>query len=276
MRRRFHQQLALCGCLVALSGCVQATRHSNTMLFGTNTTFGIKAGATTGQTPEVVVGYDRQEAVIMPLVANTAAEEGKNLLVPCDLEGATVPGEQVHPCSMVGVSKGPGGTFIQDSYSVLASFGAQFGGSVGADGQKASGGLAQYFATGVAAQILAATGGAAVVATGPSATEASKSAGKTSAGGLTADRQGAMNITNWRSQTSFNDALAAKIKVTPSGELIGRLKAFEDRASITTTATTMCTGISPDQCADRITQRDFYADDYLARSAKLEESLANW
>jgi hypothetical protein len=147
------------------------------MLFGTNTTFGIKAGSSTGQVPEVTVGYDRQEAVILPLVANVSAAadaQGNRLLEPCDLtkklevSGGRASGYLVHPCSLVAYKAGS-----LDSYSVLASFGAKF--SAEADKvPKASGGLAQYFATGMAAQILAATGGAAVVSTGEAAVQSAE------------------------------------------------------------------------------------------------------
>ena len=71
-RRPYRKAAAVTALALLAAGCVQATRHSNTMYFGTNTTFGIKAGAATGETPKVIVGYDRQEAVILPLVANTA------------------------------------------------------------------------------------------------------------------------------------------------------------------------------------------------------------
>lgn len=43
----------------------------------------------------------------------------------------------------------------KDSYSVFASFGAKFSGGVTGTEAKASGGLAQFFATGIAAQKLA-------------------------------------------------------------------------------------------------------------------------
>jgi hypothetical protein len=155
------------------SGCVQATRHSNTMYFGTNTTFGIKAGAATGQVPEVIVGYDRQEAVIMPLLANTSeANDPADRLSPCDVTESMVGAQgryAVHPCSFVAFRGGS-----QDSYSVLASFGATFSADTNV-APSAEGGLAQYFATGMAAQILAAKGGAALVSTGEAAVESAKS-----------------------------------------------------------------------------------------------------
>ncbi|MDP3029794.1 MAG: hypothetical protein Q8O04_09930 [Deltaproteobacteria bacterium] len=56
----------------------------------------------------------------------------------------------------------------RDTYSVLASFGAKFSGEA-AGGPKATGGLAQYFATGLAARILAKEGGAKIVSVQPEA-----------------------------------------------------------------------------------------------------------
>jgi hypothetical protein len=165
MHRRLYKQLAALVIVAATSGCVQATRHSNTMVFGTNTSLGIKVGTDVAQVPSINVGYDRQEAVIMPLVANS--QDNGSTQSPCDLSKSdALPASQylVHPCSLVATNGG-----ATDSYSVLASFGANFDGAVKGSDTKLKGGLAQYFATGMAAQLLAATGGAAVVATGEAA-----------------------------------------------------------------------------------------------------------
>lgn len=150
--------------VLALSGCVQATRHSNTMVFGTNTSFGIKVGTDVAQVPGIQVGYNRQEAVILPLLANTSQSHAAgvdgtplNRLVPCPVPDIILSGGQTHACQFVAV-RGD----ARDSYSTLASFGAEFGGQQGT-GLSAQGGLAQYFATGMSAQLLAATGGASVV-----------------------------------------------------------------------------------------------------------------
>ncbi len=175
----------------ALAGCVQATRHSNTMVFGTSTTVGLKAGQNVNQVPEILVAYDRQEAVIMPLLANTQEYGGLwESLSPCDpvaskdsvesaqssirqivrdetatyTKDSTAEDVALHPCKFVGIRKGKEDFLIQDSYSVLASFGARIEGK-GSTGEGAVG-LAQYFATGAAAQTLAITGGAAVVSVG--------------------------------------------------------------------------------------------------------------
>ena len=183
--------------LPLLGGCVQATRHSNTMVFGTNTTVGVKVGRDVHQMPNVLIAYDRQEAVIMPLLANTGEKPGsQNMLTPCapateitTTIGGTPPTTTwqklndeiafgtdgkatVHPCKFVGVRTGPDNFLIQDSYSVLASFGAKLKGN-GTDGTGAAG-LAQYFATGAAAQTLALNGGAAIIAVGDAAKAAAE------------------------------------------------------------------------------------------------------
>jgi hypothetical protein len=205
MHRRPDRKLAaLTAALAALpmlGGCVQATRHSNTMVFGTNTSVGVKVGRDVNQMPVVLIAYDRQEAVIMPLLANTQEKHGTdNLLSPCAPAAKTVTtgansrnGEwyqeqttysdgvetsdaveiAIHPCKFVGIRTGKDNLAIQDSYSVLASFGARIEGD--AADTKGTVGIAQYFATGVAAQLLAATGGAAVVSVGSAAEESAKS-----------------------------------------------------------------------------------------------------
>jgi hypothetical protein len=191
--------LLACAALPLLGGCVQATRHSNTMVFGTTTTVGVKVGRDVNQMPNLFIAYDRQEAVIMPLLANTGEKPGsENMLTPCapateiTTETVTKNGSvtkttqkiddeisfgsdgtaSVHPCKFVGLRSGPNEFLIQDSYSVLASFGAKLKGN-GTDGTGAAG-LAQYFATGAAAQTLALNGGAAVIAVGEAAKAAAE------------------------------------------------------------------------------------------------------
>ena len=224
------------GATIVLGGCVQATRHSNTMVFGTNTTFGIKVGTATGETPKIVVGYDRQEAVIMPLVANTSSSDSPNLLKPCNMTGeikvpAGSKGYAVHPCSLVAFRDG-----AQDSYSVLASFGAKFNAKVDTSAQ-ASGGLAQYFATGIAAQLLALTGGAAVVSVGEAATESAKKDNTAAASKLlTGSAEFTRGQGLGKSYLAFEPRLVEAINVTPSGDLTKRLDNFETRAGTKTKA----------------------------------------
>ncbi len=104
------------------SGCTQTVRHTNTLLFATNTQIAISAGTSATAQPDITIGYKRQEAVVMPLVANYAPEPKEpGKLVPCG--NATSP--PADGCLIVGKN---GTSGAQDSYSVLASFGAKFGG----------------------------------------------------------------------------------------------------------------------------------------------------
>lgn len=151
--------------LITLTGCGSTPQHTNTLLFATSTKFAIDASATPTGSPEVTVGYKRQEGVWMPLLANQASG------VP-----ATCPTGS--DCIFQGKEKKDGEK--TDTYSVLASFGATFGGSADTaptDGTtpkasaKVTGGLAQFFATGIAAQKLADRGGASLVSVQPAAVE---------------------------------------------------------------------------------------------------------
>ncbi len=202
---------------VALSGCVQATRHSNAIVFGTNTSLGVNVGTGAASVPAINIGYSRQEAVFLPLLANTreASEIVRSrerqfgalqpMLSPCNIDptnvaaaatvrrpapGAPIPApaqtpltpEQIrefsqsaslNPCLFVARELGTNGEVTRsDAYSVLASFGGRAGGTDG-DVPNATIGIAQYFSTGVAAQILAKSGGAGVTTIGQPGTERS-------------------------------------------------------------------------------------------------------
>ncbi len=130
-------------------------KHSNTLIFGTNTKFALDVSADPSGSPSITVGYKRQEAVWMPLLANK------------DKEGS--PAEcSVKDCPYLYIGKEDN---KQDTYSVLASFGAKFSGQGDTSGAKAEGGLAQYFATGLAARTLAKEGGARLVSVQPADSE---------------------------------------------------------------------------------------------------------
>ena len=158
--------------VVSVAGCSQMTKHSNTMLFGTNTKVGLDVGLDATQVPNITVGFRRQEAVIMPLVANVAESDGD--LIPCQLPRTEETDKVIHPCRLVARRYENNKRSAEDSYSVLASFGAKFSANTDKSSTGATGGLAQYFATGVAAQLLAAKGGAAVVSVGEAAKAAAR------------------------------------------------------------------------------------------------------
>jgi hypothetical protein len=197
--------IALTVCGLLLAGCtIGKIQHNDVLIFGTDTKLAldVSANPTTGGTPEVTIGYKRQEAVWMPLVVNGRGISGAPLqtlcvkpngakydLAACDANAtpanwaclnsagngylpcaaAPLPRQQICGndvatrtlCSFdletrkyVGSAEPrdgkPGGT---DAYSVFASFGANIKGS-GEGGAQV--GLAQFFATGIAAQRLAA------------------------------------------------------------------------------------------------------------------------
>jgi len=263
---------------LALGGCVQATRHSNTMVFGTNTTVGLKVGAATGEVPEILVGYDRQEAVIMPLLANTvdasaSRTDTRNRLSPCRVERplqVTGGDYAVHPCSFVAFRGNS-----QDSYSVLASFGAQFDASAGTDAE-ASGGLAQYFATGMAAQILATTGGAAVVSTGTAARQAVAGSHANEIGALiTGSSRFRIGEASAVVEQELESLIVAKIRATDPNNLKQRMLAFD--TAVSAGVAPLCEAFSPTQCADAVASRQYYADfDLAARPEVVRQALAAW
>jgi hypothetical protein len=282
MRCRFFKHFASVAVFIPVlaGGCVQATRHSNTLLFGTNTSFGIKVGTDPTQVPSVVVGYDRQEAVIVPLVANVAETEGSNgtgarlnRLTPCDLtKPVTATGAPfaVHPCSLVAVN----GKAL-DSYSVLASFGAEFDAS-GGTSNSAKGGLAQYFATGIAAQLLATTGGASVVAVGNAATASAikaPDAEKTieqlygTDAAFTTGRGIAVGPFD-----KFVTRFEALVEATDEKVLQTKVQTFETAASVSNPIGSLCTDRK--SCKERA--RNAYAIDYLNNQAGMEAAISAW
>lgn len=275
MRSGLYRNVAALTTMVALTGCVQATRHSNTMIFGTNTQFGIRAGTTPTSVPEVNIGYSRQEAVVMPLVANVT-DDG-NTQKPCDL---TLPievvggrGFAVHPCALVAI-KGE----AQDSYSVLASFGAKFAGSAKGGESTATGGLAQYFATGMAAQMLAFTGGASVVAVGDAA-EASADKAPPDANTVAAlfgdQANFARGVVMRDAYAEFRDKLLAKITLTDPAQISAKMTAFDTAAGVLNSgAAAGCSDIA--SCKKEVMENDPYRHSYAARKAAFDAAFAAW
>lgn len=180
LRQRFVGLLAFAA-LPLLGGCAfhrDKNPHNDVLVFATQTKFGvdISAPATSATLPAFTVGYNRSEAVWMPLkpngtkdhpAADAFAEDTVTKLNQCDASllsviadrakrnaaclAAVLPaGKYVSMSS--GIKNNIGGNALEiDTYSVFASFGARGGIS----GSQANGGLAQIFATGIAAQRLA-------------------------------------------------------------------------------------------------------------------------
>lgn len=142
---------------LSLGACEQMTRHSNTLVFATSTVDGLKVGVDVDQKPTIQLALSRQELAVVPVLANTGTSGSAGNLSPCPA------GPNIEKCKFIATHDGNN----VDSYSTLASFGSEKGAEVDAAGKaKGTASVAQYFATGVAAQYLAITGGANIVTAG--------------------------------------------------------------------------------------------------------------
>lgn len=181
MLRQRYVGLLACAALPLLGGCAfhrDKNPHNDVLVFATQTKFGvdISAPATSATLPAFTVGYNRSEAVWMPLRPNGTKEypaigkleqdvakalnecmtklaqvltDTEKLKAAC-LASVLPAGKYVSMAT--GINSDVGGNGLEiDTYSVFASFGARGGIS----GSQANGGLAQIFATGIAAQRLA-------------------------------------------------------------------------------------------------------------------------
>lgn len=152
---------------LALVGCSSTPQHTNVLIFGTNTKVALDVSQDATSGIGVTLGYKRQEAVWMPLLPNQA-------------KPGTDGGFQPSTCTTredCPMFVGDDGLKQKDTYSVLASFGSKLNGGVDAQGKdaKVSGEIAQYFATGLAARLLAVNG-AALVSTLPQPLSAAQAA----------------------------------------------------------------------------------------------------
>lgn len=209
----------------------------------------------------------------MPLLANSR-DNGTNQS-PCDPSQPVQSGGAqfaIHPCLLVGINGS-----AQDSYSVLASFGAKFDGAAQGSGAHAKGGLAQYFATGMAAQLLALNGGASVVAVGEAA--AAAAANKPAASTVEALFG---NETNFARGVGYRDAyqafrgrLLAKIELTKPDDLATKVSAFETAAGASGRGIAPdCT--TPDACRKAVADNHAYRDIYPLRQTAFDQALAAW
>lgn len=181
MLRKRYAALAMLCAMPVVAGCAfhrDKNPHNDVLVFATQTKFGVdvSAPATNATLPALNIGYNRTEAVWMPLRPNGT----KGKLAGTDFEveilaklqkceailKAAIPKQKQRNAACLasvlprdkyvsmssGVNGDVGGKGLEiDTYSVFASFGAR--GSV--SGSEANGGLAQLFATGIAAQRLA-------------------------------------------------------------------------------------------------------------------------
>jgi hypothetical protein len=179
--------VALAVCL--LSAC--ATRHHDVLIFGTDTSLGVNVGAdpANAQVTNISIGYKRREAVWMPLIVNAtesavycaeyASDGSCSRLIPgiqcldppnapankCTKWGMPYAWDPKYQGRAEGVASSVGGSKLEsDTYSVFASFGGEAGGGTGS----AKAAVAQFFATGIAAQRLGASDNASkLISTSP-------------------------------------------------------------------------------------------------------------
>ncbi|WP_145999084.1 hypothetical protein [Oceanicoccus sp. KOV_DT_Chl] len=180
-RIRVMRACSLLICLFIVQGCVlngDENPHNDVLVFGTTTKFALDVSAPiqNGGIPEFTLGYKRLEAVWMPLKPNGKVDYNPDddvsklitNIKKCDdslkdtitdqkqrasfcLTAVLPAGKYVSLSS--GIEETKGGNELEiDTYSVFASLGAK--GTLGFN--SASGNLAQFFATGVAAQRLGA------------------------------------------------------------------------------------------------------------------------
>ncbi len=166
--------LAVGSITALLPACAMNKKHNDVLIFGTGTTVGVNVAAPIQNAglPKFSIGYDRLEAVWMPLKPNDVkAGDAAKALNECaksltSLGTAALTPEVIkNTCMSIalpankyvsmsrGLNENKGGKELElDTYSVFASFGGSGALSFG----NASGNLAQFFATGIAAQRLAA------------------------------------------------------------------------------------------------------------------------
>jgi hypothetical protein len=154
---------------LALGAC-STPQHSNTLVFGTTTRLALDVSQDPTSTVGITIGYKRQEAVWMPLLPNQADTDGKTRPMACNSTHKTTEADgtievKTNQCEWFAGRDDHRG---RDTYSVLASFGSKLGGGADATNKdvKARGEIAQYFATGLAARLLAQNGAALVNTSG--------------------------------------------------------------------------------------------------------------
>ena len=252
--------------LIGLAGCAfhrDHNPHNDVLVFATQTKFGVDVSApvTNAAIPAFNVGYNRTEAVWMPLRPNGATDatsqgealnEVVGLLNDCMMQLDDSIGDsddRTRTCLQLvvpsgkyvsigsGVDEDIGGSNLEiDAYSVFASFGARGGIS----GSGANGGLAQVFATGIAAQRLASNPqvGNALNTAAPSAQVEEAKARQDEAAvearrlELTPEQRPVVqeSVTSY---LEFRQGMVGLIATTLSGEWPGRWSRFQNQAGET-------------------------------------------
>lgn len=221
--------LAVAGTLALLLGCSSAPQHSNTLIFGTSTRLAIDASQEPTGALGVTIGYKRHEAVWMPLLANEEVGESAKP-AKCEHDKCRVfAGE-------TGAGGGAAGAGAKDTYSVLATFSGDMAGS--AQNAQAQVGVAQYFATGFAARLLAQYGGAAAVGAAASApTDAALRAGASKIAKVQEDQVATIGARLSKTDGSLKSDLLTKVFTADPAKMVTagdqqRIKSFTTRAEL--------------------------------------------
>lgn len=146
--------LTAAGVAAVLTGC----SHGDAIIFASNKQIGVKVGVDSQKIPEVSIGYNGQDFALVPVYKKDAKPQASST-------GGADPGAATQPreLSEVGKYLATSGANDKDAYSVYGSFVGKAEGSVTPQKTGASLGLSQFFATGIAAQMLAKDAGAAMV-----------------------------------------------------------------------------------------------------------------
>lgn len=301
MLRQRYVGLLACTALLLLGGCAfhrEKNPHNDVLVFATQTKFGvdISAPATSATLPAFTIGYNRSEAVWMPLKPNgtkdhpatdVLASDTVAKLTSCDnaLRATVSDAERRNAACLAavlpagkyvsmatGIKSDVGGSGLEiDTYSVFASFGARGGIS----GSQANGGLAQVFATGIAAQRLASNPqvGNALNTAAPSAVAAAEKTKQDEIKALTADDIPADLPANF--DTGFNtlrDSIRATASASDRQRKIGALYNSLSPKPAFISSTVQACGNSVNDClaaveGDRST---------LFGAANFKASVAKW
>lgn len=149
---------------LAIAAILVGCGHGDAIIFASNKQIGIKVGVDSQKIPEVSIGYNGQDFALVP-VHKKAAKAGETSNSGSKSSGSegNADGGKVRKLSELGKYLATSGINDKDAYSVYGSFVGKAQGGVKATNTAAKMELSQFFATGIAAQLLAKNAGAAMV-----------------------------------------------------------------------------------------------------------------
>lgn len=151
-------RVGLAGIVLAAMGGCALPAHNNTLIFAVKRDLGV--GVTTPSATDagvsVTIGYKERQAAWVPMWANeSSGDSGQGVkTINCDQEKFSCKNGPKYLADGLGVK----GSDSHDAYSTYASFGGDVSAGGDGSGRNAQAGtkLASFFATGIAAQLLAA------------------------------------------------------------------------------------------------------------------------